>query len=89
MAAPVFTDEDPEGGPARSQNLSKVIWLVNIKAALGQTSQTLKSGLFITISCVCGSPRGTLGSKLWSAFSSVHDFMLWGPGLTGERSQRR
>lgn len=84
---PCFTDEDLDGGLARSQSSSKVTGLISIKAALGQTSQTLKSGLFLAMSCVCGSRLGTPpGSKVWSPFSSVYDFVLWGPGIPGERS---
>lgn len=50
---PRFTDEGPDGGLARSQNLSEVTWLGNIQAALGQTSQTLRSGLFSVPYPVC------------------------------------
>ena len=54
MAVPDSQMKTPIETLARSQNSSKVIWLVNIKAALGQISQTLKSGLFIAMFYVCG-----------------------------------
>ena len=86
MTVPVFTDENPDGGLARSQNSPKVIWLVNGKPGRGQTSRTLESGLFTTTSLPCAWRRaGHVGEQdVISILQGLCDFVPRGLGVLEE-----